>query len=216
MSHRKTDLGIPCPRKICQSSARACTHKRADVGFWGRSGNLVLVLSLTGFDPVQKSAAARLASVPRLGFVEERSDNFSRLFACQNGNDFKGCSRSAPLQDPFLEQSKIIAFHQLKAAAEVRLNPAINILQSARNHSAFITDALVDRQHVIVFEPFDDHEQHRLLRSFSTDEAYPEVAGRVSTVRNAGEGPQLARSGGSEMSAFAPLVGAKRTSAELS
>jgi hypothetical protein len=88
---------------------------------------------------------------------------------------------------PFLEQSKIIAFHQLKAAAEVRLNPAINILQSARNHSAFITDALVDRQHVIVFEPFDDHEQHRLLRSFSTDEAYPEVAARVSCVRNAGE-----------------------------
>jgi type 1 fimbriae regulatory protein FimE len=23
MSHRKSDLGIPCPRKICQSSARA-------------------------------------------------------------------------------------------------------------------------------------------------------------------------------------------------
>src|SRR6516225_9985085 len=29
MSHRKTDLGIPCPRKICQSSARACPHKSA-------------------------------------------------------------------------------------------------------------------------------------------------------------------------------------------
>src|SRR5215510_12205773 len=27
MSHRKSDLGIPCPRKICQSSARACTHR---------------------------------------------------------------------------------------------------------------------------------------------------------------------------------------------
>jgi hypothetical protein len=91
-------------------------------------------------DPVQKSAAVRLASIQRLGFVEERSDNFSRLFACQNGNDFKRCSRSAPLQDPFLEQSKIIAFHQLKAAAAVRLNPAINILQSVGNHSAFITE----------------------------------------------------------------------------
>src|SRR6516225_12004642 len=29
MSHRKSDLGIPCPRKICQSSVRACTHKIA-------------------------------------------------------------------------------------------------------------------------------------------------------------------------------------------
>src|SRR5258708_24646692 len=27
MSHRKSDLGIPCTRKICQSSARAWTHK---------------------------------------------------------------------------------------------------------------------------------------------------------------------------------------------
>ena len=26
MSHRKTDLGIPCPRKICQSSASCCRH----------------------------------------------------------------------------------------------------------------------------------------------------------------------------------------------
>ena len=31
MSHRKSDLGIPCARKICQSSARACTHKIAIV-----------------------------------------------------------------------------------------------------------------------------------------------------------------------------------------
>src|SRR5262245_21323006 len=29
MSHRKSDLGIPCPRKICQSSARARTHEFA-------------------------------------------------------------------------------------------------------------------------------------------------------------------------------------------
>src|SRR5215813_2506579 len=27
MSHRKSDLGIPCTRKICQSSARVQTHK---------------------------------------------------------------------------------------------------------------------------------------------------------------------------------------------
>src|SRR2546423_1452137 len=27
MSHRKTDLGILCRSKICQSSARPCTHK---------------------------------------------------------------------------------------------------------------------------------------------------------------------------------------------
>jgi hypothetical protein len=33
---------------------------------------------------------------------------------------------------PFLEQSKIIAFHQLKAAAEVRLNPAIIAFLASR------------------------------------------------------------------------------------
>src|SRR5215813_6760845 len=31
MSHRKSDLGIPCPRKICQSSVRPCTHKTVGV-----------------------------------------------------------------------------------------------------------------------------------------------------------------------------------------
>ena len=34
---------------------RACTHKRADVGFWGLSGNLPLDHSITGFDPEQTS-----------------------------------------------------------------------------------------------------------------------------------------------------------------
>src|SRR5215831_6859989 len=34
MSHRKSDLGIPCPQKICQSRARPCTHKiRLNVRF---------------------------------------------------------------------------------------------------------------------------------------------------------------------------------------
>ena len=32
MSHRKSDLGIPCLRKICQSSARACTHINEQIG----------------------------------------------------------------------------------------------------------------------------------------------------------------------------------------
>jgi hypothetical protein len=31
--------------------ARACTHKRADVGFWGLRGNLLLDQSIAGFDP---------------------------------------------------------------------------------------------------------------------------------------------------------------------
>jgi hypothetical protein len=32
MSHRKSDLGIPCPRKICQSSARQRDQKRCRAG----------------------------------------------------------------------------------------------------------------------------------------------------------------------------------------
>src|SRR5215510_2127061 len=39
MSHRKSDLGIPCPRKICQSSASTCRRERAVTAFFITSDN---------------------------------------------------------------------------------------------------------------------------------------------------------------------------------
>src|SRR5262249_49836901 len=60
MSHRKSDLGIPCPRKICQSSAsKSARAKRPAISF--------VVRSLIGSS--RRKAPARLTnrglSVPR-------------------------------------------------------------------------------------------------------------------------------------------------------
>jgi hypothetical protein len=38
-------------RRLAECLGRVLINKHADVGFRGRSGNLLLVLSLTGFDP---------------------------------------------------------------------------------------------------------------------------------------------------------------------
>jgi hypothetical protein len=59
-----------------------------------------------------------------------------------------------------LEQAQVITLHQLKASTEVWLDPAIDVVQSVREHAPVIAQALVDRQHVVVFEALDNHKQH--------------------------------------------------------
>jgi hypothetical protein len=46
------------------------------------------------------------------------------------------------------------------AAGEVRLYPAVDVLQSFREHASFTPCPLVDGQHVIIGEVLDDHEWH--------------------------------------------------------
>jgi hypothetical protein len=48
MSHRKTDLGIPCPRKICQSSARTKTQTPSSAGPSGPSKKPIVAPSTDG------------------------------------------------------------------------------------------------------------------------------------------------------------------------
>jgi len=55
---------------------------------------------------------------------------------------------------------QIITFHQLKASAEVWLNPTINIGEAVREQAPVVAYTLVDRQHVVVFESFNDHKEH--------------------------------------------------------
>src|SRR5262249_4600785 len=91
---------------------------------------------------------------------EVRGHHISRLLAAHHRHDFKGRARAAPFEYPCLQQPQIVTLHKLKAATEVRLYPAIDVVEAFREHSAFVADALVDRQHVSVPEPLDDHEQH--------------------------------------------------------
>jgi hypothetical protein len=64
-------------------------------------------------------------------------------------------------EHPLLQQPQIVAFHQLEAAVEVRLDPAPDIFQSFRKFDAGIAHAPVDRDRILVLEALDHHEQHR-------------------------------------------------------
>src|SRR6516162_2886349 len=64
MSHRKTDLGIPCPRKICQSSARP--------RFTG-SSPLTKTMGIVAVARLAASTAVGLANISKLGWRRTRS-----------------------------------------------------------------------------------------------------------------------------------------------
>ncbi len=88
-----------------------------------------------------------------------------RLTAFHDRHDLEGGACSPPMQDPLLDEAKLVALHELKAAGEVRLDPAGDVLQPLGQTSSSIPNALVDRQHVVAFETLDDHEEHITLRS---------------------------------------------------
>src|SRR5262249_8417268 len=103
---------------------------------------------------------------------EVRRDDLPRLIAWHDRNDFKGYAGAPPLQDPFLEETHVVAAHELEAAAEVGLHPTVDGFQTVRQGTPPIPDTLGDRHHVIVAKSFDDHEQH-VSRFFSKSDHAP-------------------------------------------
>jgi hypothetical protein len=79
------------------------------------------------------------------------------------GNDLETHARAAALEDPLLKQAQIVAFHELEAAIEVRLDPAAEIFQAFGKDDARVADTPVDGHGVAILEPLDDHEQHGRL-----------------------------------------------------
>src|SRR5262249_31944646 len=82
---------------------------------------------------------------------------------------FRQRSRLERLRNPLdrsssvCEQPLVVAFHQLKATIEVRLNPAAPVMQSFRRHAAVIAEAAVDRGGIAIAETLNDHKQHGAL-----------------------------------------------------
>src|SRR5262245_666914 len=91
---------------------------------------------------------------------EVGSNDLPGFLAGDDGNDLKGRAGTTPLQDPFLEQPHVVAAHELEATAEVGLDPAIDVLQTIRQRTPAVPQALIDRNHIIVAKSLDDHEQH--------------------------------------------------------
>src|SRR3981189_987277 len=93
--------------------------------------------------------------------IQKRRDPFAGFLARHDRDDPKAHAEPLAVQDPFLQQPRVVAFHQLKAAVEIGLDPATDIGQSFRKFYPGIADALVDRDRVAVFETLDHHEEHR-------------------------------------------------------
>jgi hypothetical protein len=64
------------------------------------------------------------------------------------------------LQDPFLEETDVVAAHELEATADVRLHPTFDLFEIVRQGTPAVPKTLIDRHHVIVAKSRDDHERH--------------------------------------------------------
>src|SRR5262245_45381652 len=74
----------------------------------------------------------------------------------------------APEGHPLLEQARILALHELKAAVEVGFDPAAHVAEPFRSAATALAKAPVHRLRVPVLEPLDHHEEHRAPPSATT------------------------------------------------
>src|SRR5579871_2287597 len=88
----------------------------------------------------------------------------ARLGACDDRHDLERHAQAAPLQNPGLDQPEIVAAHELETAREIGLDPAVEMLEALRQRPTALIETTVDRDHVVVAEPLDHHEQ-RLIAS---------------------------------------------------
>src|ERR1700694_4704546 len=92
----------------------------------------------------------------QLSRIQKGRDDFSCFLARHDGADLECHAEALTVQDPLLKQPQIVAFHQLKAAVEVGLDPAPDIAQPFRKFYPGLAHALVDRNRVPVFETLED------------------------------------------------------------
>src|SRR5262249_47644642 len=97
--------------------------------------------------------------------LEQRRQRRGRIFAGDDRHDLE-LHQIRPLHDPALQQRDVIALHQLKAAAHVRLHPAADERQPVRHLAAAVAQPTIDRLAVLIAERLDDHEEHGLAIPF--------------------------------------------------
>src|SRR5438128_12525256 len=128
---------------------------------------------------------AAQSSASRL--VEKGSDDFACLLARHHRDHLERSSAPAPVEDPFLQQAQIIALHELKATVEIGLDPAVNVFQPVGQSMAAISQLTVSGQSVLLFEAFNDHEQHDSTIRYSTIRVFLDYVVTPDTVMNYGK-----------------------------
>src|SRR4030081_3021191 len=103
---------------------------------------------------------ARSSAVETLFLIQERRDDFPRFLARHHRHDLEGHAEPLAVQDPFLQQPRVVAFHQLEATVEIGFDPAPQIFRPLGELDPGIAHALVDRDRIAVLETLDHHEEH--------------------------------------------------------
>jgi hypothetical protein len=78
--------------------------------------------------------------------------------------DFEG-NEILPLIDPPIEKLRGIRLHKLVTVISIFLYPTIDIKQAVREHSSFLTEAVVHSCFAPGSECLDDHVSHAFMRS---------------------------------------------------
>src|SRR5574341_946625 len=99
---------------------------------------------------------------------EQWSHRFHGFLGWDDGNDLE-LHQVLPLDHPLLEQARVGALHELKAAVEIRLDPAPHIGQPLGRHAPLLPEPTIHRHGIPVLEPLDQHEEHRPPASPGSD-----------------------------------------------
>ncbi len=119
-------------------------------------GVLLAIASYAAW-PVSPSATGAAKAVRKP--LEKRRDVGARLGRRHDRDDLELGER-IPVEHPLLQQARVIALHQLEAALEARLDPAVDVAQALGHAPAGVAQVPVDRPGIAILEPLDDHEQH--------------------------------------------------------
>jgi hypothetical protein len=90
----------------------------------------------------------------------------------------------APERDPLLQQARVVALHELEAALEARLDPAVDVAEPLWGAAAPIAQAAIHRLGVAVPETLDHHEQHGVLRRIVGGPIVPGLRLRVMAAKS--------------------------------
>jgi hypothetical protein len=91
--------------------------------------------------------------------LEEGVDCFRHFFGWHDWDDLK-IDKVLPPDHPLLEESRVVAFHELEAAIKIRLYPAVDVLQTVWEHATLFRKATVHGASVSVLEPLNYNEKH--------------------------------------------------------
>lgn len=99
------------------------------------------------------------AIAPDSSALESRRDGGRSLGRRHDGMDLE-FDDIGPVLEPRVEETAVVALHDLKALSKVVGHPAVHVLDAGWSETPAVTEATVHGKGIAVAEPLDDHEEH--------------------------------------------------------